>query len=137
MAQLLTVKKPSEELQDLISKVSNAFGKLQDTVNLVLKKGTEEGFTHKELGDMIREKMTNAGYSRMTMSRYLPSSAKHMEKSRTKSGNKMLPNTAKTFQFPGKIVRYSRGRHCIVISDKMDVKRFEGKALNVAITINQ
>ena len=40
-------------------------------------------------------------------------------------------------QFPGKIVRYSRGRHCIVISDKMDVKRFEGKALNVAITINQ
>jgi hypothetical protein len=90
MAQLLTVKKPSQELQDLISKVSNAFGKLQDTVNLVLEKGREERFSDKEVGDMIREKMTSAGYSRMTMSRYLPSSTKHMEHASQGQRNKML-----------------------------------------------
>jgi hypothetical protein len=48
-----------------------------------------------------------------------------------------LRNAIKPFQFSGKIVRYSRGRHCIIISDKTDVRRFEGKTLNVAITIDE
>ncbi|MGB7954224.1 MAG: hypothetical protein WCF23_09605 [Candidatus Nitrosopolaris sp.] len=46
------------------------------------------------------------------------------------------PNAAKPFQFSGKIVRYSRGRHCIVISDKIDTKKFEGLPLKVCITID-
>ena len=54
---------------------------------------------------------------------------------KTKSGNKMLPN--KPFQFSGKIVRYSRGRHCIIISDKIDTKKFEGLPLKVCITIDE
>jgi hypothetical protein len=88
---------------------------------------------------MIRQELTQAGYSRMTVSRYLPSSAKHMEKSGQGQRNKMLPSRAKlqnkTCQFTGKITKLSRGRHNIILPAKMDVSKFQGKEITVTISL--
>ena len=96
--ELLAIKKPSKILEKLTDKCVLEFGKLNVAVNKALERGRLEGFEDRQVGDMIRRKMIAAGYSRMTVSRALPPSAKHMEKARkninngsNKSGNKMLP----------------------------------------------
>jgi hypothetical protein len=58
------------------------FGKLNTVVDEALKQGRKEGFTDRDVGDMTRRKLLTAVYSRMTVSRALPPSAKHMEKAR-------------------------------------------------------
>lgn len=94
-AQLLATRRPSKILEKLTDKCVSEFGKLNVAVNKALEQGRKEGFEDRQVGDMIRRKMIAAGYSRMTVSRALPPSAKHMEKARSisnpKSGNKMLP----------------------------------------------
>lgn len=90
----IRAKKPSKVLEKLIDKCVSEFAKLNIAVNKALERGRLEGFEDRQVGDMIRRKMIAAGYSRMTVSRALPPSAKHMEKARNispKSGNKMLP----------------------------------------------
>jgi hypothetical protein len=96
------IKKPSKILEKLTDKCVSEFGKLNVAVNKALERGRLEGFEDRQVGDMIRRKMIAAGYSRMTVSRALPPSAKHMEKARSissstsssKSGNKMLPKSS-------------------------------------------
>jgi hypothetical protein len=97
LATKIKIRKPSKILEKLTDKCVSEFGKLNLAVNKALER--LEGFEDRRVGDMIRRKMVAAGYSRMTVSRALPPSAKHMEKARNisnsrshKSGNKMLPN---------------------------------------------
>src|SRR5918996_2543896 len=69
---------------------------LEDSINEALELGRNEGFTDMEIGDLIRAEFKRINRPRMTLSRYLPATAKHMEKARPPSksdfGNKMLPN---------------------------------------------
>jgi hypothetical protein len=69
-------KKPSKKLQAKIRAIPTAFKKLEDSVYEALELGKEEGFTEKEIGQMIREEMVKAGYSIRTVQRYLPAEAK-------------------------------------------------------------
>lgn len=87
-------KKPSKQLQQIITKIGSTFMTLEDSINEALKLGRAEGFTDMEIGDMIRAEFKRLNRPRMTLSRYLPVTAKHMEKARPKSGfgNRMLPN---------------------------------------------
>jgi hypothetical protein len=110
-SQLVAVKvkekKPSKTLERLTDKCVSEFGKLNVAVNKALERGRLEGFEDRQVGDMIRRKMVAAGYSRMTVSRALPPSAKHMEKARNvtssnKFGNKMLPKSDSKPMLPDK-----------------------------------
>ena len=87
-------KRPPEELQHVIRAIGQNYMTLEDNIKLALELGRKHGFKDLEIGDMIRAELKKVGRSRMTLSRYLPATAKHMERARPKSdfGNKMLPN---------------------------------------------
>jgi hypothetical protein len=53
----------------------SSFGKLKDKVNEALEQGKLEGFTDIQTGDMIRQALLQVGFTRMTVTRYLPPSA--------------------------------------------------------------
>jgi hypothetical protein len=42
----------------------------------------------------------------------------------------------KDISIVGKITKYSRERHAIIISDKMDIQRFVGNQLKITIAID-
>ena len=73
------IKRPSSTLEQLTEECVSTFGKLNNSVNKALEQGRKEGFADREVGDMIRAKLLAAGYSRMTISRALPPSAKRLE----------------------------------------------------------
>jgi hypothetical protein len=77
-------KRPSKTLEKLIDSCVSDFSKLNKSVNRVLEQGRKEGFSDIETGNLIRRKLIVAGFSDRTARRYLPASAKHMEKSRTR-----------------------------------------------------
>ena len=93
MAIILKENKPSEKLLSLVEECSSHFGKLCDSFELAKTQGLTEGFTSKEVGDMIRRRMLKAGYSRMTVSRYLPEEFKAKPRG-FQFSNKMLLNYA-------------------------------------------
>ena len=120
------IKRPSSILEQLTEECVSTFGKLNNSVNKALEQGRKEGFADREVGDMIRTKLLGAGYSRMTISRALPPSAKRLEHANNKHNNnkrqrnKMLRSSAsvvndevvtsskETIQFVGKISRTGR-----------------------------
>lgn len=87
-------KQPSKRLQQIVTKIGSTFMTLEDSINEALELGRKEGFTDMEIGDMIRAEFKRLNRPRMTLSRYLPVTAKHIEKARPKSdfGNNLLPN---------------------------------------------
>lgn len=87
-------KQASKRLQQIVNKIGIAFMTLEDGISEALELGRKEGFTDMEIGDMIRAEFKRINRPRMTLSRYLPVTAKHMEKARPKSdfGNILLPN---------------------------------------------
>ena len=87
-------KQASKRLQQIVNKIGITFMTLEDCINEALERGRKEGFTDMEIGDMIRAEFKRINRPRITLSRYLPATAKHMEKARPKSdfGIKMLPN---------------------------------------------
>jgi hypothetical protein len=92
-------RQPSKELQQIVNKIGLNFMTLEDSINEALEVGRKEGFTDIEIGDMIREEFKRLNRPRMTLSRYLPATAKHLEKARPRPpkasgfGNILLPNT--------------------------------------------
>jgi hypothetical protein len=74
--QLSNDKRPSAKLQEKIRACASAFRSLNDIVDEVIEDGKSEGFTHKEIGNLIREEMLRSGLSRRTVTRYLPSELK-------------------------------------------------------------
>ena len=66
-------KKPSRVLERKINVCASNFKKLADSIKDALEQGRKEGFSDKEIGKMIREKMLQAGFERRTIINYLPS----------------------------------------------------------------
>jgi hypothetical protein len=94
-------RQPSKKLQQIIGTIGSTFMKLEDSINEALGLGRAEGFSDMEIGNMIRAEFKRLNRPRMTLSRYLPATAKYLEKARPKpnkseSGNKMLPNRPST-----------------------------------------
>jgi hypothetical protein len=70
--------KRSKILDHLLDALVPDWGKLQTNVNAVFEQGRKEGFDDMEIGDFIRSKMKDH-YSKSTIQRVLPKSAKHLE----------------------------------------------------------
>ena len=88
------LKKPSKQLQQVITKIGATFMTLEDSINEALKLGRAEGFTDMQIGDMIREEFKRLNRPRMTLSRYLPITAKHEPRGNPQGriSNKLLLN---------------------------------------------
>jgi hypothetical protein len=80
-------RKPSQLFEDKVNAIVNSFGKLKDKLEAALFQGRKEGMRDSEIYQFIRQALVSAGYSRMTISRYLPPEVK--DKPRNPS-NKML-----------------------------------------------
>jgi hypothetical protein len=65
--------------------IGSTFMTLEDSINEALEVGRKEGFSDMEIGDMIRAEFKRINLPRMTLSRYLPATANHMEKARPKT----------------------------------------------------
>jgi hypothetical protein len=65
-------------LDHLLDALVPEWGKLQTNVNAVFDQGRREGFNDLEIGNFIRSKMKDH-YSKSTIQRVLPKSAKHKE----------------------------------------------------------
>jgi hypothetical protein len=74
--QLSNDKRPSAKLQEKIRACVSTFRSLNAIVEEVIEDGKSEGFTPKEIGNIIREEMLKSGLSRRTVTRYLPSELK-------------------------------------------------------------
>jgi hypothetical protein len=98
---------------------------------------------------MIRRKLLSAGYSKMTVSRALPPSAKHLEKARHQFGNKMLPKpklkqqqqemlTTKTLEFESIISSKGGNRKYVNIPSNLseELKGYETKRVTVSIRVS-
>jgi hypothetical protein len=154
MQEVVTIenKQPSEVLEKLTEECVSQFGKLNISINKTLEQGRIEGFSDIEVGDMIRRKLLSAGYSKMTVSRALPPSAKHLEKARHQFGNKMLPKpklklkqqqqqetlTTKTLEFESIISSKGGNRKYINIPSNLseELKGHEGKRITVSIMVS-
>jgi hypothetical protein len=62
MTQVLKHKKLSPKLNKILNNISGVFGKLNAQVDLAFKVGKDEGFSEKEIADLVRQKMKEAGY---------------------------------------------------------------------------
>jgi hypothetical protein len=89
-------KAPSKKLKEKIHTCVSSFQKLGNAVNEALEQGRQEGFTDKEIGQMIREEMLRAGLTRQTVSNYLPKSAKAKPRG-SPSGRFSEPKFSKNF----------------------------------------
>ena len=69
-------KRPSAKLQEKIRACASTFSSLNAIFNEVIEIGKSEGFTPKEIGNLIREEMLRSGLSRRTVTNYLPSELK-------------------------------------------------------------
>lgn len=76
-------QQPSETLREKIhncvadfKSCITGFKKWEDAVKEALVQGQQEGYTDKEIGDMIRKELTAAGLSNRTITRYLPAEVK-------------------------------------------------------------
>jgi hypothetical protein len=67
---------PSNKLLSLVKEIASSFMKLEDKINKAVATGEEEGFTARQVGDLIKEEMKIAGRSMRTVQLYLPAEAK-------------------------------------------------------------
>ena len=79
----IQLQQPSETLREKIhdcvadfKSCITGFKKLDDAVKEALVQGRQEGYTDKEIGDMIRKELAAAGISNRTITRYLPAEVK-------------------------------------------------------------
>lgn len=77
-----TVKQPSEKLKQKIDDVAKHFQNCSALVNEAFVWRLEEGFSEKEIGQMIRKQLVQLGYDHRTIRGALPSSAKDISKTR-------------------------------------------------------
>ena len=78
----LTIKQPSKKLKQKLDEVVTHFRNAATLVNEVFTLGREEGFSEKEIGQMIRDRLVQLGYNPRSIRRVLPSSAKDLTKVR-------------------------------------------------------
>jgi hypothetical protein len=89
-------KAPSKKLKEKIHACISSFQKLGMAVNEAFEQGRKEGFTDKEIGKVIRDKMLQAGFERSTIAGYLPSSAKQKPRGKPGSRNKISGKNPQT-----------------------------------------
>lgn len=75
-------RKPSERLTVAIKECASGFKRLRDNINDAIEIGKIEGYTTKEVGDMIRQELANNQFSDRSIRRYLPAEAKMQSKVR-------------------------------------------------------
>lgn len=85
------LKQRSKKLEELLKRLNSEFKKLDVTIEEIFTQGRAEGFTDKEIGDWIRERM-KGNYTKQTISRVLPETAKNPKMDRNKIVNKKLTN---------------------------------------------
>lgn len=78
----LILKKPSEKLRKKLDDVVKHIRNCATFVDEVIVLGKEEGFSEKEIGRMLREKLKRLGYDSRSIRRALPSSTKDLSKIR-------------------------------------------------------
>ena len=82
MKSKLTLKQPSDELNQLIDQVVRHFHICAGMVEKAFIKGRTEGFSDKQIGRMIKSHMLSLGYDPSTIRKALPSSVKDTTKTR-------------------------------------------------------
>ena len=78
----LTLKQPSEQLRQKLDNIVKHFQNCATLIDEAFALGLTEGFSVKEIGKMIREKLARLGYNPRTIRRALPPSAKDITKTR-------------------------------------------------------
>jgi hypothetical protein len=78
----LILKQPSEKLRQKLDGIVKHIRNCATLVDEVIALGKEEGFSEKQIGRMIREKLKQLGYDPRSIRRVLPSSIKDLSKTR-------------------------------------------------------
>jgi hypothetical protein len=78
----LILKQPTEKLRQKLDDIVKHVRNCATLVDEVIALGKEEGFSEKEIGRMIREKLKQFGYDSRSIRRVLPSSIKDLSKIR-------------------------------------------------------
>jgi hypothetical protein len=78
----LTIRQPSEELKQKLDDVATHLVNAATLVDEVFTLGRKEGFSEKEIGQMVRNRLVQLGYNPRSIRRLLPPSAKDLTKSR-------------------------------------------------------
>ena len=68
----LTLKQPSEQLRQKLDNIVKHFQNCATLIDEAFALGLTEGFSVKEIGKMIREKLARLGYNPRTIRRALP-----------------------------------------------------------------
>jgi hypothetical protein len=114
-------KRPSAKLQEKIRACVSIFRSANAIVNEVIEMGKSEGFTPKEIGNLIREEMLRSGLHRRTVTRYLPSELKAKPRGITASSKQIRdkmsqnakPKTSQQIQFECKVTKHKSKRHSV------------------------
>src|SRR5690242_10484849 len=86
---------PSERLQQAITACATGFKRLRDNINDAIEVGKQEGYTAKQVGDMIRTELAKNNFGDRSIRRYLPTEAKDQSKIRAIKENLRTELTAK------------------------------------------
>jgi hypothetical protein len=78
----LILKQPSEKLRKKLEGIVTHIRNCATLVDEVIALGKEEGFSEKQIGRMIREKLKQLGYDSRSIRRALPLSIKDLSKTR-------------------------------------------------------
>lgn len=131
------IRQPSTELQEKIKLCVSAFRSLNETVQEVIDLGQKEGFSTKEIGQLIRNEMTKAGLSRMTISRYLPTDFKAKPRGRPQGNSNNLLLNQNRLEFESVISSKGGNRKYINIPYNLteQLKTYESKRVIVSIRV--
>jgi hypothetical protein len=78
----LIIKQPSAKLKKKLDDVATHLVNAASLVDEVFTLGREEGFSDNEIGQMVRDRLSQLGYNPRSIRRLLPSSAKDLTKNR-------------------------------------------------------
>jgi|SRR4051794_33146634 len=92
---LISGRQPSDRLQQAITACATGFKRLRDNINDAIEIGKQEGYTAKQVGDMIRTELAKNNFGDRSIRRYLPTEAKDQSKIRAIKENLRTELTAK------------------------------------------
>ena len=139
MQSVLTIKskpkseRPAEYLH-AIEELKSSFVKSIEIVNKLKDLGLKYGLSPMEVRKDIETSLQGIVGKRQ-LRNLLPLELKDTTKIHSKKAAAAIAAKSLTL-VDMKINRYSRNRKCIIISDKIDTKKFEGLPLKVCITVD-
>lgn len=122
-----------QEYYDALEQLKHSFHKSIEIVQKLREIGAKFGLSN----DMVRKDIETALQGALTtrqIRNLLPIELKDMKKARF--AEVTSAKTPKTFTFRSKIMKYSRDRHVIVITSKMnqDIKPFLGREVTICVS---